>query len=207
MSSGKGVNSEGENVDLESKLDPSKDAISAIETLSDLVGNINLGSKKLDQDLENKNSGEEKYKKEETISQKNNVTIPEWLKDCETPFSWHLEQEQGLGSELVILRTLEKLDELFIEEPGFSLQRFVSFFKLVLEYYIVGDINKCCEYIKTIDGCLEEEIAREDPMYQKVKLPLGHVVSATKAHVLYIRGNEEESKKVQAINYQLSILI
>lgn len=84
--------------------------------------------------------------------------------------------------------------------------RYACLLKLVLEYYVIGDINKCLENMRIIEGCLEEEILRNDPLYKKVKLSLGHVVSATKAHVLYFTNEEKESKKVkkylQAFNFR-----
>lgn len=86
---------------------------SPVDLLSDLVKTINLNNQaKPDVTGSNQNQYIE-----------NSVKIPDWLKDCETPFSWHLYQERALGPELVIFRSSKKLDELRIEEPKFSLQR------------------------------------------------------------------------------------
>lgn len=85
----------------------------SVDTVSTLIDNIRLGDQTQPNIL----------KTDDTFEIKNKVTIPPWLEGCETPFVWHLKQERGLGSELVIMRTLEKLDDLLIEEPEFSIQR------------------------------------------------------------------------------------
>lgn len=50
------------------------------------------------------------------------IEVPDWLTDCESVFLWHTMVKKGLGADVVIQRTLEKVEELKLEEPDFTLQ-------------------------------------------------------------------------------------
>uniref|UniRef100_A0A1B6HLW1 Uncharacterized protein n=1 Tax=Homalodisca liturata TaxID=320908 RepID=A0A1B6HLW1_9HEMI len=130
------------------------------------------------------------------IEQRDNVVLPEHLKTCESPFLWHTYQKRGLGSELVIARNIEKLEELNLDEPGFSMQRYITLLKLVFEYYVRHEDDKAWETMKTIEERLEKEASDNNADYNKTKLSLGHVVTSTKVHLLAMTGEEEKACKI-----------
>uniref|UniRef100_A0A1B6MSX3 Uncharacterized protein n=1 Tax=Graphocephala atropunctata TaxID=36148 RepID=A0A1B6MSX3_9HEMI len=125
-----------------------------------------------------------------------NIVIPEWLKSCESPFLWHLQEKRGLGSDHVIARNMEKLAELDIDEPDFSIQRFITLLKLVLEYYVRNEIDKSWETMKKFEDLLEKEASGKNEDYHKTKLSLGHVISSTKVHLLALTGDEDKARKI-----------
>uniref|UniRef100_A0A1B6FRK7 Uncharacterized protein n=1 Tax=Cuerna arida TaxID=1464854 RepID=A0A1B6FRK7_9HEMI len=130
------------------------------------------------------------------LIQRDNVKLPDYLKTYESPFLWHSYQKRGLGSELVIARHIEKLEELDIDEPGFSMQRFVNLMKLVFEYYVRHEDDKAWETMKTIEERLEKEASDNSEDYNKTKLSLGHAVTSTKVHLLAMTGEEEKAQKI-----------
>lgn len=76
--------------------------------------------------------------------------------------------------------------------------RFVIYAKLVLAYYVFGDMEKSWEAMEFVENLLEKEFssASPDKVYSKYKIAFGHVMASTKAHLLALDGHEEKSLKV-----------
>lgn len=58
-----------------------------------------------------------------TTDERDNIFVPDWLKNCESPFLWHSQSKRGESSEVIIQRSQEKIEELILEESEMTLQQ------------------------------------------------------------------------------------
>lgn len=73
---------------------------------------------------------------------------------------------------------------------------FILTLKLVLEYYVLNDMENAWSTMKTVEDDLESISTNAECRCREFKMPLGHLVSTTKAHLLMLDGDEEKSLKV-----------